>query len=60
MLRVVSCRHDCAQTVAPACKHLSQQNTFTGRLTEEMFDGVVNHAKRIALLEAPAHQQSGQ
>jgi uracil-DNA glycosylase len=27
--------------------HPSQQNTFTGRLTEEMFDGVFTAARRI-------------
>ncbi|MDZ7674973.1 MAG: uracil-DNA glycosylase [Acidimicrobiales bacterium] len=28
--------------------HVSQQNTFTGRLTEEMFDGVLERARELA------------
>jgi uracil-DNA glycosylase len=28
--------------------HVSQQNTFTGKLTEEMFDAVLRRAKRLA------------
>ena len=28
--------------------HVSQQNTFTGRLTEEMFDAVLERAKELS------------
>ncbi|HEX4032904.1 MAG TPA: uracil-DNA glycosylase [Solirubrobacteraceae bacterium] len=33
-----------------ACFHVSQQNTFTGRLTEAMLDEVLERAKRMAQL----------
>jgi uracil-DNA glycosylase family 4 len=34
------------------CFHPSQQNTFTGKLTEEMIDGVLLRARELAGLEA--------
>lgn len=35
-------------TTVLGCYHVSQQNTFTGRLTTGMLDDVLNNAKRIA------------
>ena len=35
------------------CFHVSQQNTFTGRLTEAMLDGVLLEAREHAGLPAP-------
>lgn len=35
-----------------ACYHVSQQNTFTGRLTPAMLDAVLSRAKRIATHES--------
>ncbi len=35
------------------CFHVSQQNTFTGRLTPQMLDDVLLRARRLAGLDAP-------
>ncbi|MDT7548181.1 MAG: uracil-DNA glycosylase [Actinomycetota bacterium] len=35
-------------TAVLGCYHVSQQNTFTGRLTEAMLDGVFGRAKELA------------
>lgn len=37
--------------IVVGCYHVSQQNTFTGRLTAEMLDAVLLRAKRLAGLE---------
>ena len=36
------------ERVLLGCYHVSQQNTFTGRLTPAMFDRVIARAKRLA------------
>ncbi len=40
-------RHRVGFTVLLGCYHVSQQNTFTGRLTETMLDSVIKRAKEL-------------
>jgi uracil-DNA glycosylase len=44
------CR-DGARPVAPSPGHVRRQNTFTGRLTPAMLDGILSRAKQIAGLD---------
>ena len=44
----VTLTRDEASLVLVGCFHVSQQNTFTGRLTPGMLDGVLERAKRLA------------
>ncbi len=44
----------CPGLVLIGSYHVSQQNTFTGRLTTEMFDGILRRCRRIAGLDPSA------